>query len=96
MNASSTITMPERFIYSANVDFNAKIVAALAAITSAGETIALDCAAMEYIDSAGIGLLVMSYKKAQKIGAKIAMVNVKKSVSEILILANLQKLIDIH
>jgi len=79
-----------------SADFHAAIASLLDAIASSGKPIKLDCAKMDYIDSAGIGLLVMAYKKAQKLGIKIILINVKASTKEILFLANVQKLIEIQ
>lgn len=96
MNGSDTITIPRRFDYTVSSNFNTVFVALLETLANTNKTIKLDCAKMEYIDSAGIGLLVMSYKKAQKFGIKIMMINVADSVKDILVMANLQKLIEIH
>ncbi|WP_331353393.1 STAS domain-containing protein [Cellvibrio sp. UBA7671] len=86
-----TIKMPKRFDYSSSMEFNSKVSDLLG---NAG-TITLDCVDLEYIDSAGIGLLVMSQKKAQARQSKLVMINLKTSPKEILQLANLQKIIDI-
>ena len=87
----ATIRMPKRFDYSSSAEFNAKIAAALA---SQG-TITLDCNELEYIDSAGIGLLVMSQKKVQAQQSDLVITNLKPAPREILQLANLQKIIAI-
>lgn len=86
------IKMPARFDYSSSVDFNAAIAQALAQ----AELIRLDCSDMNYIDSAGIGLLVMSHKKAQEKSVSLVMGNLKAAPREILELANMQKLITIE
>lgn len=92
MTSSSVIKMPKRFDYGANAEFNGAFSAALA---QGGKNIQLDCAGMEYIDSAGIGLLVMAHKKAQSHHSKISLISVTLYVKEVLSLANLQKLIEI-
>lgn len=92
MSSLTVIRMPKRFDYSSSADFNNQIAAAL---ERAG-LISLDCIDMEYIDSAGIGLLVMSQKKAQSRHSKLVMSNLKSSPREILQLANLQKIIEMH
>lgn len=91
MNNGAVIRMPKRFDYSSSGEFNGAISAAL----EAGGSITLDCIEMEYIDSAGIGLLVMSQKKAQARQSKIVMINLKSAPKEILGLANLQKIIEL-
>lgn len=92
MNSSAVIRMPKRFDYSSSSEFNGAIASAL----EQPGTITLDCIELEYIDSAGIGLLVMSQKKAQSRSSKLVMLNLKAAPREILNLANLQKIIDIH
>jgi anti-anti-sigma factor len=91
MSHITTIKMPKRFDYSSSVEFNSKV----SDLLNNSGTITLDCIDLEYIDSAGIGLLVMSQKKAQARQAKLVMINLKTSPKEILQLANLQKIIDI-
>lgn len=92
MSNSAVIRMPKRFDFSSSGEFNSAIASAL---DNPG-AITLDCAELEYIDSAGIGLLVMSQKKAQSRNSKLVMTNLKPAPKEILGLANLQKIIDIH
>ena len=88
----SVIKLPIRFNYASSGQFNSEIENAM---TNLGE-IRIDCSALECIDSAGIGLLVMSQKKASAKGIKIVIENVKNSPREILFLANLQKIIEIR
>jgi anti-anti-sigma factor len=90
MSSLAVIRLPKRFDYSSSAEFNSEIAAAL----ERTGTITLDCSDMEYIDSAGIGLLVMSHKKAQARQSKLVMANLKPAPREILYLANLQKIIE--
>lgn len=94
MAVSNIIRMPKRFDYSASGEFNNAFNAALN-VGGADQQIMLDCSQMDYIDSAGIGLLVMSHKKSMSCKAVISIINIKPAAKEILTLANLQKLIDI-
>ena len=91
MTNSAVIKMPKRFDYSSSAEFNSAVATAL----EKSGTITLDCSELDYIDSAGIGLLVMSQKKAQSRQSKISLINLKSSPKEILGLANLQKIMDI-
>lgn len=86
--------MPNRFDLVASGEFNSAITAALGE-DGADQKIQLDGIHMDYIDSAGLGLLVMAHKKAMSKGCSIEIVHVKPSVKEILLLANIQKLIRI-
>lgn len=92
MAAATLIKMPKRFDYSSGVQFNAQITAAL----DVAGVITLDCEQLEYIDSAGIGLLVMAQKKSQSRQSTLTIVNLKSVPKEILQLANLQKIIEIR
>ncbi|HSC69304.1 MAG TPA: STAS domain-containing protein [Cellvibrio sp.] len=92
MASAAVIRMPKRFDYSSSTEFNSAIAEA---IMQPG-AITLDCTELEYIDSAGIGLLVMSQKKAQAKQSKLVMINLKNAPKEILSLANLQKIIEIQ
>lgn len=85
------IRMPKRFDYSSSGEFNNAVASAL----GQGGNIILDCSEMEYIDSAGIGLLVMSQKKVKASDVKLTMSYLKPAPREILQLANIQKIIDI-
>lgn len=90
MANGAVMKMPKRFDYAAGSAFNAEFSAAL----EKSGVITLDCSDLEHVDSAGIGLLVMSQKKAQARQAKILLVNLKSSPRDILQLANLQKIIE--
>lgn len=63
MSSSNIIKLPKRFNYSANEEFIADIIAALQENNHESRAIMLDCSQMDYIDSAGIGLLVLAHKK---------------------------------
>jgi anti-anti-sigma factor len=93
-NAMSTniIKMPSRFDYSSGSEFNAGLSVAM----NQYREVMLDCSGLEYIDSAGIGLLVMANKKVQAKNVKLVIINLRSAPKEILQLANLQKLIEIR
>lgn len=92
---SEVIKMPKRFDYSASSEFNTAVSAAIDAAQD-DKNIVLDCAQMEYLDSAGIGLMVMAHKRATSRQCRVSVLGAKPTVKEILLLANLQKLIDIQ
>ena len=95
MSHSTVVNMPKRFDYSSSAEFNASFASALSHLAGGERVVTLDCNHMDYIDSAGIGLLVMSHKKAQTTSTKMSIVNLKPTAREILLLANLQKIIEI-
>lgn len=89
---TDVIRMPKRFDYSSGFEFNN----ALSVAIDKFQEVKLDCNGLEYIDSAGIGLLVMANKKAQSQNSKLVIINLHSTPKEILQLANLQKLIEIR
>lgn len=92
MMSTDTIKMPKRFDYSSSSEFNNAIVAAM----EKQAVVILDCSNLEYIDSAGIGLLVMANKRVQSKNVKLVIANLRAAPREILQLANLQKIIEIR
>lgn len=86
------IKMPKRFDYSSGAEFNQQLTAAM----EQHQEVTLDCMGLEYIDSAGIGLLVMAHKKVEARNVNLVITNLRASPKEILQLANLQKLIEIR
>lgn len=90
--AAVVIRMSKRFDYSSSGEFNAAIAAAI----EGDGSVALDCTDMEYIDSAGIGLLVMAQKKVQEKNKRLILRSLKPAPKEILGLANIQKIIDVE
>lgn len=95
MSNAGVVKMPKRFDYGASSEFNMAFGLALNQVNGDNKMITLDCMHMEYIDSAGIGLLVMSHKKAQNVNSKISVINIKPPAKDIFLLANIQKLIEI-
>ncbi len=51
--------------------------------------IIFDCTALSYIDSAGLGLLVLTHRKLTQAGIKVSLANPQGSVKEILLLTNM-------
>jgi anti-anti-sigma factor len=92
IHSAAVILMPKRFDYSSSLEFNS----AISTTSDLGGNITLDCTDMEYIDSAGIGLLVMAYKSTQSKNISLTLSNLKVAPKEILELANIQKLINIE
>jgi anti-anti-sigma factor len=90
--SNNVIRMPQRFDYSSGPEFNQS----LDTIAEQNREVLLDCSLLDYIDSAGIGILVMANKKSQSKNAKLIIINLNKAPREILQLANLQKLIEIR
>lgn len=95
MNNSNVIKMPKRFDYSSNGYFSDAFAQALTSSLNKDKIISLDCMDMDYVDSAGIGMLAIAHKKAKAVDARMIIINLTSRSEEILMLANLQKIIEI-
>jgi anti-anti-sigma factor len=87
---SDTIKMPKKFNYSCINDFNEQF----SKTATSAKTIYLDCENLEYIDSAGIGILVMTQKKSKALSIRLVITRLSDSIKDVLELANLQKIIE--
>jgi len=58
--------------------------------------IELDCANMQFIDSSGLGLLLLLHEKAQLTNPKLSIANCDARVRKIFAIANINKLFTIH
>jgi len=93
MQTVQNIRLPKRFDYSASTEFNNALAQSLN-VANGKKEIIVDCAELEYLDSAGIGLLVMAHKRVMNSQAHLVMINLRQSAKDILLLANLQRLIE--
>ncbi len=93
MSSSAIVKMPKRLDYSSSKDFDVAFGAALA---PGVHTISLDCTAVEVIDSSGMGLLILAYKKAKQEQVNVVAVNIPTAIREVLLVANLQKIIELN
>ncbi|MCC5911629.1 MAG: anti-sigma F factor antagonist [Clostridiaceae bacterium] len=53
-----------------------------------------DLSEMNFMDSSGIGVIIGRYKNINKLGGKVAVVNVSEKVNKIFSLAGLYRIID--
>ena len=58
-------------------------------------TVILDLAEVEFMDSAGLGLILGRYQKISDLGGRLIVANPDRSISKILALAGMEKLITI-
>lgn len=56
----------------------------------------LDFTDLSYIDSAGLGLLALTYRKLSTMGYQLVIANAQSSVQEILRLTNMDKIFSLH
>lgn len=92
MTDTATINLPSRFDYSYHKVFSESYNALLA--EDAVRQIIIDFSRVEYIDSSGLGMLVMLQKKAAAKSKQVKIKGAKGSTGEILTIANMQKLFE--
>ncbi len=56
----------------------------------------LDCSSLEYISSAGLSLVVMTYKRLQAAGHSLRLVNLQPKVRNVFTYARLDRLLNIE
>lgn len=56
----------------------------------------LDCSALEYISSAGLSVMVMTYKRLHAAGHSLRLVNLQPKVRNVFTYAGLHKLLSIE
>ena len=61
-----------------------------------GKDIILDCSALNYIDSTGLGVFVAVLKKVKQIHRQITIINLKDSIKKLFVITNLDALFNIE
>jgi len=56
----------------------------------------VDCSELEYISSAGLGILVAAYKRIAGLGGKIRLINVGETVKKIFLLVRFDKFFEMQ
>ena len=69
---------------------------ALATLNRIDSAITLDCSALEYISSAGIGVIMETYKRLLKGGHRLALVQLIPKVRNVFRYAGLDRLLQIE
>ena len=61
-----------------------------------GKDIVLDCSALNYIDSTGLGVFVAVLKRVKQIHKQITIVNLKDSIKKLFVITSLDALFNIQ
>ncbi|MCW8092992.1 STAS domain-containing protein [Alteromonas sp. ASW11-130] len=89
-----TIRLPSKFDFSQHKTFTEQYENVLAEDSKV--PIQLDFSAVEYLDSAALGMMVLLRKKAVVKNREVQMKNVRGTAYELLSMANFQKLFKIN
>jgi anti-sigma B factor antagonist len=58
--------------------------------------IIVDCQKLDFINSSGLRVLIMSLKKARKAGKQLILCNLQKNIKEVFVYSGFDKLFDIN
>lgn len=94
MSTIKTINLPTRFDYSSHTEFYEHCLAVTQDANI--QEVILDFSLVEYMDSSALGMLVIMHKKAQSSGKKLKISRARGTVKEVLMLANIERIIDIN
>jgi len=70
--------------------------AAQQALSGVVQSITADCSGLEYISSAGISVLIHTYKRLHGLGMSLKLVNLAPRVRNVFVYAGLDKLLQIE
>lgn len=91
---SAIIALPVRFGFSAHAEFFKQCDSALT--ENMCNRLTLDFAAVHYIDSAAIGMMINVSKKAAQQGCRVVIENSAGDVADLLALIKIDELLDQH
>ena len=89
-DATETIRIEGRFDFSAHRAFRDAVKAAVA--NAAAREIDIDLSAADYIDSAALGMLLLTLENANAAGKRLALSRPTGAVKQVLDIANFQRL----
>jgi anti-sigma B factor antagonist len=69
---------------------------ALAAFNEFEQSTVLDCSELEYISSAGIGVILATQKRLMASGHRLRLINVSKHIQDVFRYAGLHQVLDIE
>lgn len=90
--AASVVKLSGRFTFDSHRDFRDAISTHLAGHAN---EIAIDFSAVEYMDSAALGMLLLARERAAEQGKTVTLTNCRGPVKAVLDIANFQRLFDI-
>jgi anti-sigma B factor antagonist len=93
----ATLVIPEgRLDFEAATGFQLQVEQVLAGAGAAPAAVIIDCAALDYVSSAGLRVFVLAARAAQRAGASFAICALKPAVREVFELSGFSRLIAVH
>ena len=90
--SAESITLPSRFDYSYHQEFSAAYQAILG--KTGVSTVILDFAAVEYLDSAALGMMLLLQRRFSPLSISVKVRSARGTAGEILTMANMQNIFE--
>lgn len=90
--SASVVTLHGRFTFDSHKDFRNAFSEHL---TSKSREITIDFSAVDYMDSAALGMLLLARERASDQGKTVTLINCRGTVKAVLDIANFQRLFSI-
>jgi anti-anti-sigma factor len=95
--ALHTLVIPEgRLDFGAAAGFQQRVEAALAGTGAAPAAVIVDCAALDYVSSAGLRVFLLAARAAQRAGIPFALCALQPAVREVFELSGFNRIIAVH
>jgi anti-anti-sigma factor len=93
----TTLVIPEgRLDFSAAAHFQQHVEQALAGADAAPAALIIDCAALDYVSSAGLRIFLMAARASQRAGIAFALSALQPAVREVLELSGFSRMMPVH
>ena len=84
-----------RFAFKGRLDSSKAEIAAAALARVSGSTV-IDCSGLDYISSAGLGVLILTYRRLSATGHGLRLTGLQPRVRSIFRMANLEELLGVE
>jgi anti-anti-sigma factor len=93
----STVVIPEgRLDFGTAPDFEKLLERALAGTAATPAALIIDCAALEYVSSAGLRAFLVTARAAQRAGVRFSLCGLRPAVREVFDLSGFSRIISVH
>lgn len=93
---TAVVTAQGRLDFGAAAEFQRQLEQALASAAAAPAALIVDCAALDYVSSAGLRVLLMVAKTAQRSGIGFALCALQPAVREVFEVSGFSRIIAVH
>lgn len=96
LGTSTLVVAAGRLDFAAAADFQAQLEALLAGAAAAPGAVIVDCAALDYVSSAGLRVFLLGARAAQRAGRSFAVCALTPAVADVFALSGFGKVIAVH